>query len=244
MKNIKLILQYDGTNYHGFQFQNDVISIQQVLQDAILKVFNKEIKVNGCSRTDAKVHAVKYCAGFEFDVNIPTSKIPEVLNKVLPADVRILSAHEMDASFHPRFSTKSKTYRYVINTSKTPSVFSKNYEWQIQKKLDITSMKKACKYIVGKHDFTSFMSAGSNVEDCVRNVYFLKIKKKKDNIVIYINADGYLYNMVRIIVGTLYDVGNGKYSPEEVKKIIEKKDRSYSGPTAPPQGLSLFDVIY
>lgn len=244
MKNIKLILQYDGTNYHGFQIQPDVVTIQSVLENCIETITGKKTKVNGCSRTDAGVHAINYCAGFETDSPIPAEKFSVVMNNFLPPDIRIISSSLEHADFHPRFSVESKEYVYTINTSLQTDVFSRNYQWQYKKSLDVNLMNKAASYIVGEQDFRSFMTSGPEMETTVRNVMSLSVTSNEDIIKIYIRADGFLYNMVRIITGTLVWAGEGRIRPEEVKEIIQKKDRSFSGPTAPPQGLALYKIYY
>ena len=244
MKNIKLILQYDGSAYHGFQIQPDVVTIQSVLQDCIGKITGKKVKVNGCSRTDAGVHAVRYCAGFCVDTPIPADRFSLIMNNALPDDIKILSSSEETEDFHPRFSILSKEYVYTINTSPDADVFSRNFEWQLKSKLDVSLMNKAAGYIVGKKDFVSFMTSGPEMETTVRNVMSLSVKEENDKIKIYIRADGFLYNMVRIITGTLVWVGEGRIAPEDVISIINAKDRSKAGPTAPPQGLALYEVYY
>ena len=244
MKNIKLILQYDGTIYHGFQIQPDVITIQGVLEDTILKLLNEKVHIYGCSRTDAGVHAVRYVAGFMLSTPIPPERIAFVMNNALPPDIRILSSEEVSADFHPRFSCLAKTYRYVINTDPEADVFSKNYEWQLRHSLDVEAMQNATKHIIGEHDFRSFMTTGPEMENTVRNVHSLDVTTEDKQIKIYIKADGYLYNMVRIITGTLVSVGEGRISPDYVKEIIAKKDRNFAGPTAPPHGLALYEIYY
>ncbi len=244
MRNIKLILQYDGTNYHGFQIQPEVLTIQGVLQETASALFGEEVKVYGCSRTDAGVHAIKYCAGFSVNNPIPADKIALVLNNKLPDDIRIISSEQADEDFHPRFSTVSKTYQYTVNTDCNAGVFTRCYEWQLKKPLDIKLMKQAAEYIVGTHDFRSFMTSGAEMETTVRTVNFVEINQNLPYVKILINADGYLYNMVRIITGTLVAVGLGRIKPDSVKDIICKKDRNFAGPTAPPQGLALYEIYY
>lgn len=244
MKNIKLILQYDGTAYHGFQIQNDVITIQSVLQDTLEKITGTKVKVNGCSRTDAGVHALRYCASFCVDTPIPADRFSLIMNNFLPPDIRVLSSSLVPEDFHSRFSTVSKEYVYTISTKELPDLFSRNYEWQLKSRLDVSLMNKAANYIIGKQDFCSFMTSGPEMETTVRNVMSLYVKEENDKIKIYIRADGFLYNMVRIIAGTLVLVGEGKITPEDVKHIIDAKDRSKAGPTAPPQGLALYEVYY
>ena len=244
MKNIKLILQYDGTCYHGFQIQPTVTTIQGVLEETVLKTLGEQVKVNGCSRTDAGVHAVRYCAGFNLNNPIPAEKIALVMNNALPDDIRILSSEEAYEDFHPRFSTVAKKYVYTLNTDPDAGVFSKNYEWQLRKKLDVDSMKKAAAHFIGEHDFRSFMTSGTDMEVTVREVFSLDVEEDGNIVRIFIKADGYLYNMVRIITGTLVKVGEGRLSPDAIPEIIEKKDRNFAGPTAPPQGLALYEIYY
>ena len=244
MKNIKLILQYDGTCYHGFQIQPTVTTIQGVLEETVLKTLGESVKVNGCSRTDAGVHAVRYCAGFNLANPIPAEKIALVMNNALPDDIRILSSEEAGEDFHPRFSTVAKKYVYTLNTDPDAGVFTKNYEWQLRKKLDIEAMKKATVHFIGEHDFRSFMTSGTDMEVTVREIFSLDVEEDGKTVRIYIKADGYLYNMVRIITGTLVKVGEGKLSPDAIPGIIEKKDRNFAGPTAPPQGLALYEIYY
>lgn len=244
MKNIKLILQYDGTTYHGFQIQPDVTTIQSVLENCIFKITGVKTRVNGCSRTDAGVHAARYCAGFLTDSRIPGEKFSVVMNNYLPKDIRVITSSEENKDFHPRFSTKSKEYVYLVNTNSQTDVFSRNYEWQLKSKLNVELMNEAAKYIIGEKDFCSFMTSGPELESTVRNVMSLSVKDEGDKIKIYIRADGFLYNMVRIITGTLVWVGEERIKPEDVKTIIEKKDRSFAGPTAPPQGLYLNEIFY
>ncbi|MBQ4528725.1 MAG: tRNA pseudouridine(38-40) synthase TruA [Clostridia bacterium] len=244
MRNIKLILQYDGTAYHGFQIQPSVVTIQGMLEDAVRNTIGEDVRVYGCSRTDAGVHAIRYCAGFMMSTPVPPDRVALVLNNALPNDIRILSSEPADDDFHPRFSCRAKKYSYTINTSSDAGVFTRNYEWQIRKKLDVDAMKRAAQYIVGEHDFRSFMTTGPEMETTVREVYSLEVMHDEPYIRIYIKADGYLYNMVRIITGTLVAVGEGRISPGDLPMIIEKKDRSYAGPTAPPQGLALYEIYY
>jgi len=243
-RNLLLKIQYDGTNYHGYQIQPIAITVQKAVEEALCAITREEIHINGCSRTDAKVHALEYACSFTTSFPIPPERLPIVLNNKLPDDIRALSCKEVSCGFHARFDTKAKTYRYTINTSDNPQVFSRNYEWQIKKKLNIDAMCSSCEYFIGEKDFSSFMTTGTEVKTAVRNIYNLDVCPKGELIEIYIRANGYLYNMVRIIVGTLVDVGLEKYPPQKVKEIIDSKDRSKAGPTAPPQGLCLYKVEY
>lgn len=244
-KNLLMKFQYDGTNYHGYQIQPEVSTIQKSIEDALWQITGEEISVNGCSRTDAGVHAVEYACSFMTNSPIPAERFHIVLNNKLPDDIRALSCLEVNKDFHARFDTKSKTYRYKIDCSKEPEVFTRNYEWQIKTKLNVSLMQEACKYFIGEKDFKSFMTSGAQVESTVRTIFSLEvIDKHDDHVEIYIKANGYLYNMVRIITGTLVNVGLMRYSPEYVNEIISACNRDKAGPTAPPQGLSLYKVEY
>ncbi len=244
MRNLKLILQYDGSAYHGFQIQPTVTTVAGELNRVLTRLTNSPVTVQGCSRTDAGVHAYRYCCNFKTEFPIPAERLPIVLNNMLPPDIRAISCCEVDEGFNSRFDTVSKTYRYVINTNSDTTVYTRNYEWQYNKKLDIDAMKSAAKHIVGEHDFKSFMTSGTEVSSTVREVFYLDIRHKNGIIEIFINADGYLYNMVRIITGTLVSVGEGKLTSEMLPEIIEAKNREKAGPTAPPQGLYLYEVNY
>ena len=243
-RNLLLKLQYDGTAYHGFQIQPKAITIQKVIEDTLCNITGEEIHINGCSRTDAGVHAVEYACSFMTAFPIPAERLPIVMNNKLPKDIKALSCTVVEDDFHARFDTKAKTYRYIINCKQNPDVFSRNYEWQIQRELDINAMMLACNYFIGEKDFTSFMTSGNNIKTAVRCIYDLQVKNENDKIVIYICANGYLYNMVRIITGTLVEVGLGRILPQDIEDIINARNREKAGPTAPPQGLALYKVEY
>lgn len=245
MRNIGLILSYDGSDYFGFQRQNGFITIQEELENAIEKVTKEYSVIYGCGRTDAKVHAKKYLCSFKTNCRIPADKIPVALNTRLPDDIVVYEAFDAPPEFNGRFSVTEKTYRYVISVSEFPDPFLRNYVWHFTyKNIDVGKMKEAAEFIKGKHDFVCFMASGGQVKTTVRTVKDLKIEKKDNFIYIDITADGFLYNMVRIITGTLCYAGIGKLSPADVKNIIESKDRTGAGITAPPEGLYLLDVKY
>lgn len=244
MRNIALLLSYDGTNYYGYQRQNGFITIQECIEEAIHIITKQKSVIYGCGRTDTGVHAKKYLCTFNTDSTIPIEKFPEALNTRLPDDIVVFDAFEADPEFNGRFSIKEKTYRYIIDNSKINDPFLKNYAWTFKYNLDIDRMRKAAEYIKGEHDFICFMASGGQVKTTVRNVYDLNIEKEGNIIKIDITSNGFLYNMVRIIVGTLCYVGTGKMEPDDVKEIIEKKDRTCAGITAPPQGLYLYNIKY
>lgn len=257
-RNILLTIRYDGSAFHGWQRQPDSRTVQGTLEEALSKFCGQDIKIDGTSRTDAGVHAYGQRASFKGDFGIPTEKIKLAVNNYLSGgmnklnhvgDVEIIDAVEVPLSFHARFDSKGKTYRYVINNDKEPDIFRRNYCYFIPDDLDIEKMNEAAKYIVGTHDFKSFEAAGSQErETTVRTVSEITIDRKKtstnDDIIIEITGDGFLYNMVRIIVGTLVEVGLNKRKPEELKDIIEKKDRTFAGHTAPAEGLYLKEIYY
>ncbi|MCI5970195.1 MAG: tRNA pseudouridine(38-40) synthase TruA [Oscillospiraceae bacterium] len=241
MRNLLLYLQYDGTYYHGWQIQPEDVTVQQTVEAAIFKIFKEEISVAGCSRTDAGVHAKKYALSFFTDCKIPADRVAVALNTALPCDIRALVCVEVCENFHARFDTVSKTYQYIINNGNF-DVFMRNYCWSVKNKLDIQKMKDAAKFFIGKHDFKSFMTGDK--DSTVRTVFLLDIVQNGDFINIFISADGFLYNMVRIITGTLKRVGEGKLDADKIPEIIKARDRRLAGETAPPQGLYLYDVKY
>lgn len=244
MNNIKLELMFDGTLYHGFQKQNNALTIQESLEAAIGKVCNERISITGCSRTDAGVHASMYVANFLSNTRIPVEKIPFAVNAVLKEDIRIIKAEYAPEDFNSRKHALQKTYRYTIINRRHNDVFLKNYAWFYPSKLDVDEMKKAAGHFIGSHDFSAFMAAGSSAKTFVRDIKELKLDSKDGIINVYATANGFLYNMVRIIAGTLVYVGNGKLKADEIPEIIKSKDRTNAGITAPPQGLMLIDVKY
>lgn len=240
----KLTMAYDGTNYHGWQRQKNGITVQEVLEDVISEMFGKETVVTGCSRTDAGVHAKTYVCSFDGETTIPHNKIPFVLNTMLPPDIRAYKCEIMHDGFNARFETVTKAYEYKIINQSVSDPLMRNFAWHYPVKLDVEKMQLAAEKIKGKHDFASFCAAGSCVKSTVRNLTELSVKKEGNLITVRAAADGFLYNMVRIIVGTLVYVGNGKLSEKDIEQLIQKKDRRLLGITAPPQGLSLVEVNY
>ena len=256
MRNILLTIEYDGTNFSGWQRQPNARTVQGEIESALRYLIGKEVLIDGTSRTDAGVHAFGQQASFQLeDGGIPTERIPKALNDILAfdkiegvGDIKILDAKEMPEDFHARYSAKGKRYIYKIYNAKEKSPFRRTMFYQIADELDLDAMREAAKYIIGTHDFKSFETSGSTVhETTVRTIYDLKIENEKTDsnmISISIEGDGFLYNMVRIIVGTLVEVGLKKKAPAEVKTIIQAQDRSKAGHTAPPQGLYLDEVFY
>lgn len=240
----KMTLSYDGTNYHGWQRQHNGITVQEVIEDSLSEIFHSNITVTGCSRTDAGVHARIYVCNFSGSTTIPADKIPFVLNTVLPPDIRVFACETVDDTFNARFNTISKSYEYIIVNRCFADPLLRNFAWHYPIKLDVEKMKEAASLIRGKRDFASFCAAGGSAKTTVRNLMELSVKEEKNIITIKASADGFLYNMVRIIVGTLVYVGNGKLSVDNLLSLLEKKDRRLMGITAPPQGLSLVEVNY
>lgn len=244
MKNIKLIIEYDGTSYFGWQKQPIGNTIQQKVEDALKKVTREEIEVLGSSRTDSGVHARAYVANFKTHSNIPGKNFKAALNSKLPKDIVIMNSEEVEEEFHARYMTKGKTYCYTILNREEPPALERNYVYHVKKKLDIEAMKKACTYFIGKHDFKAFQRPGGTVKTSTRTISDLHIETDKDKIKIYVSADGFLYNMVRLIVGTLLKVGRGKEKPEFIKEVIETGDRKKAGICVPASGLCLEKVFY
>ena len=244
MKRIKLVTAYDGTNYHGSQIQNNGETIEGVLKRELSSLLNEEINLIGASRTDAGVHARGNVYVFDTESRIPPEKFTYALNARLPEDIRIQESCEVAADFHPRHQDTVKTYEYRVLNRKLPLPEYRLYAHFTYEDLNVEKMNEACKYFLGEHDFASFCAAGSQVESTVREIYDLHVKKDEDLLVISVTGNGFLYNMVRIIAGTLLKVGGGHILPEEIEGIIKGKDRQLAGPTAPAKGLTLVKICY
>lgn len=244
MRNIKLTIEYDGTNYSGWQSQEDVTGVQEVIEKAIAKATGEEIRIVGSGRTDAKVHAKGQVANFFTNSTIPGDKFIHSLNMNLPDDVKILKSEEVNIDFHSRFSAKKKRYRYIIYNRKIESPLYRNFSYHVGRTLNIEEMRKATNYFIGEKDFRSFMVSKAIVHTAVREIYSMDIIRNGDFIEIVVEGKSFLRNMIRIIVGTLVFVGVGRIKSEDVKKIIEGKKRTLAGPTAPAQGLFLEKVYY
>ena len=244
MKRVKLTVAYDGTNYHGWQIQPKEISIEQVLNEKLSELTGEEITVIGASRTDAGVHAMGNVAVFDTESRIPAEKFSYALNQRLPEEIRIQKSEDVAVDFHPRHCDCQKTYRYQILNSEFPNPIARLYAHHICYELDLEAMNEAAKHLIGEHDFKSFCSTKTSVMETVRTIYDLKVIKQEDMISIYVRGNGFLYNMVRIIAGTLIEVGLHRKTPDEVKNILAGKDRQIAGPTAPAKGLALMKIEY
>lgn len=243
-KRVFMKIAYDGTNYCGWQMQINGITVEEVINKALSDLLGEKIAVIGASRTDSGVHALANVAVFDTNTKIPAEKISYALNQRLPDDIRIQESMEVSDDFHPRYCNSKKTYEYKIYNTRFPMPTERLYSHFVFMPLDIEKMKEAAAYIIGEHDFKSFCSARSQVENTVRTVYTLDISRDNNMIHIKISGNGFLYNMVRIIVGTLIKVGLGVYPPSHVKEIIEACDRNVAGPKAPACGLTLVGIEY
>ena len=249
-----LTIEYDGSEFSGWQRQPERRTVQGELERVLSKVCGVPVQINGTSRTDAGVHGLGQRASFKLESGIPTDKIKLAANNILAGgknlaaqvgDVRILEVKEMPSEFHARFDAKGKKYRYVIYNGEDQNIFRRKYCYQVQKPLDVEAMQKAAKHIVGTHDFACFQSAGGQErETTVRTVFGLDVFRNDQDVVIEISGDGFLYNMVRIITGTLVEVGLGRRSSDDLVGIIESADRTKAGHKAPAEGLYLVEVYY
>ena len=237
MRNIKLTIEYDGKDFNGWQKQPTKLNIQGEIERAIEQITGEKVDLIASGRTDAGVHSLGQIANFKTESKLPIEKFPVALNSKLKKSIRI-------ENFHSRYSCKQKTYRYIINNSKEGSAIYRNLEYHMPIKLDIKSMEKAIKYFEGEHDFKGFKASGTSSKNSVRKIYKAEIKKDGDRILIELTGSGFLYNMVRIIAGTIVEVGLGKIKPEDIPDIIESKDRTKAGKTLPPYALYLVKVEY
>ena len=244
MRNIKLEIEYDGKDFNGWQKQPTKLNIQGEIERAIEIVTGEKVELIASGRTDAGVHSLGQIANFKTDSKLPIEKFPVALNSKLKKSIRIQKAEEMDERFHSRYNCKQKTYRYIINNSKEGSAIYRNLEYHIPVKLNIKDMKKAIKYFEGEHDFKGFKASGTSSKSSVRKIYKAEIKEDEQRIIIELTGNGFLYNMVGIIAGTIVDVGLGKIKPDEIPEIIKSKDRTRAGKTLPPYGLYLVKVNY
>lgn len=244
MRKVKITIAYDGTGYNGWQRQNNAIGIEQKVEEACEKIFVEPIKIIGASRTDTGVHALGQVAVFEPSKDIPLKNIPYALNSKLPEDIVVVGAEEVDKDFHPRYSAIKKTYEYCIYNGQFLLPNLRKQVAFVPSELNTDLMEKACQLFIGQHDFKGFSSTGSSVKTTVRTIFDLHLTLDEDLIKIQVTGDGFLYNMVRIITGTLIEVGQGKRSLEEVKEAIDHCDRNKAGKTAPAKGLTLVKIYY
>ncbi len=244
MRRIMLILAYDGTDFYGYQVQNDDRTVQKVLEEAIFRLTGERVKSVASGRTDSGVHAEGQVVHFDTNSTIPQNKFKDALNSLLDKDVRVLKSKEVNPTFHARYDAKSKVYKYVINNSQVENPLNSRYSTFYPYKIDFDKINDAIKEIVGTHDFKCFLASGSQVKNTVRNVEYIKVAKKGKLITFTIKGNGFLYNMVRIIVGTLLEISQGRLSVNDLKNAIQTKNRKLVGKTMPANGLRLYKVYY
>jgi tRNA pseudouridine38-40 synthase len=241
----KCIISYDGSGFSGYQVQPKKRTVQSVIEAVLTKMHKgSSVKISASGRTDAGVHAKGQVIHFDSPLSLPVEKWELALNSMLPEDISVLSVKEADPAFHARFDANGKEYRYYLNQSPKRDPFQRNYAFHYPYPLNLEAMREASAYLLGTHDFSSFCSARTEVEDKVRTIETIEISQDGDRISFRFIGNGFLYNMVRILVGTLIEVGSGKRQPEEIVGILEKRDRRYAGKTAPGQGLYLWKVFY
>ena len=244
MKNIALRLRYDGSRYHGWQVQKNAITVAQTMEEALAKVCGERVKLTGCGRTDAGVHALRYCANFHSDCTVPVDRMPLAVNSRLPDDIAVVDAVEVPDDFNAIGSCVKKEYVYKILNSRIPDPFLADRVCFYPQRLNISLMQAAARAFEGTHDFKAVRSEGTQTKTTVHTVYWCRAEKDGDLITVSICANGFLYNMCRAMVGTMVYASYGKLIPEEIPALLEKRDRRLTGPTMPPQGLYLNRVWY
>ena len=244
MKNLLLTLCFDGSGYHGWQVQENAVTVQSTLQDAVERILGVRENIIGCSRTDAGVHAEMFCCNMRTAKEMPPEKLQTALNAVLPRDIAVLSVKEVPYEFHARYDCKGKVYKYLIWNAQTRNPFYENRAYHYPWPLDVPMLNGQIQAFLGTHDFSAFCASGSSVEDRVREITRAEIQKTGDLVEIYIGGNGFLYNMVRIMVGTLLGIQTGNIPTDSLPWILEKKDRQNPGVTAPAHGLYLHEVRY
>ena len=244
MRNIKLTIEYDGKDFNGWQKQPTKLNIQGTIEQAIKQITGEDVDLNASGRTDAGVHALGQVANFKTNSKIPIEKFAIAINSKLKRSIVIKKAEEVDERFHSRLSCKRKTYRYIINNSPEGTAIYRNLETHIPQKLDVEKMKKAVKYFEGEHDFKAFKASGTSSKNSIRTIYEANVYHENEKIMIELTGNGFLYNMVRIIAGTLVEVGLEKLEPEKIHEIIQVGKRENAGKTLPPNGLYLVKVMY
>ncbi|MBQ1950411.1 MAG: tRNA pseudouridine(38-40) synthase TruA [Clostridia bacterium] len=244
MARLLLTLRYDGTAYHGWQVQPNGVTVQQALQDAVQAVTGVRSGITGCSRTDAGVHADMFCCTLDTESSLRGNKLLSALNFHLPADIAVYRVQEVADTFHPRYAAKGKRYIYRIwNGAQRHPVYSR-YAVHRNRPLDVQQLNEAAQAYVGTHDFAAFCAAGSDVVDTVRTVHRCTVERQGDLVLFTVEGDGFLYNMVRIMVGTLLEIADGRLSADGIPAVLDSRDRNHAGPTAPAKGLCLQQVFY
>ena len=244
MGRVRLTVAYDGTSYHGWQIQDNGVTIESELNRCLSELLGEPIQVIGASRTDAGVHALGNIAVFDTESRMPAEKISYALNQRLPEDIRIQKSEEVASDWHPRRCESRKTYEYRIYRAEFPMPVKRLYSCFLYCHLDVGRMREAARFLEGEHDFKSFCQKGSQAESTVRTIYSLQVEEQGADLVIRVCGSGFLYNMVRIIAGTLIEVGRGKREPDSMAAVLEAKDRGAAGATAPAQGLTLIGITF
>lgn len=244
MKQIMLTISYDGTHYYGWQKQSKLPTIQEELEKACKKLFGHDVSIKGSGRTDAGVHAKGQCASLKVNTPIPAEKMPRSLNNILPKDIVVLDAKLVGEEFHPQYFAKRKTYIYKVINSKYPVPQLWNYTYFVYTPLDVEAMNKGARNFIGTHDFKAFCSSKNTKKDTIRSIYSFEIKRDGDIITFEVCGNGFLHNMVRIMVGTLIEVGKGDMKPDDIRQIILSKNRLKAGITVPASGLTMYRVDY
>lgn len=245
MRNFKITIQYEGTRYQGWQKQGSTENtLQGKFETLLLRLSGQPVQINASGRTDAGVHAYGQVASFHMETALSCKELMQQINQYLPEDVAVISCCEMPERFHARLNARGKCYRYRILNTELPHVFDRRYVWQITEELDVEAMQKAASLLIGTHDFAAFTSAKKSKKSTVRSIHSIQIKRVGDEIQLDFTGDGFLFHMVRILVGTLVEVGQHKRQPEEMEMLLEKKDRQEAGGLAPAQGLALMEVFY
>ena len=244
MRNVALHIKYDGTRYHGWQTQKSVETVQQTLETALERLCGHSVKLSGCGRTDAGVHALRYCANFRTESGIPVQRLPLAVNSLLPPDIAVLGAVYAPEEFDANLSCIKKEYAYRIVSSRIRDPFLVSRAYFYPRGLDVEAMRRAAAHFVGMHDFAAMRSVGSQTKTTIRTVHWYEIEQRGDMIELRVCADGFLYNMARAMAGTLIYVSEGKLTPDDIPGLLERKDRCASGPTVPPQGLYLNRIWY
>lgn len=244
MKRIALIIAYDGTAYAGFQIQKNAISIEEVINSSLSQLLNEDVHIIGASRTDSGVHALGNVAVFDSETRIPAEKISFAVNQYLPEDIKVQKSYEVPSDFHPRYHNSKKTYEYRILNTRIPIPSYRNNTYFFHRHLDVEKMQEAARFLLGEHDFSAFCSSHAQVKDTYRTIYSLDIERNGDVVIIRITGNGFLYNMVRIVTGSLIQVGTGSQKPQWMKDVLDSKDRANAGACAPAVGLTLIKIDY
>lgn len=244
MRNLKVMMAFRGTRYHGFQRQNNAITVQQVVEEALSRLLNEPVSIQGCSRTDTGVHAKQFCFSMQTEKPIPHRNFIRGACGYLPEDISILSVEDVPASFHARYSCLGKEYMYRIHNSESKNPFTTDLELLYRRKLDVSLLQEAATHFVGTHDFASLCANCTETQNTIRTIYSITIEKQGDTVILLVKGNGFLYNMVRILVGTLLSVNEGRIAVSELDALLESRNRRLAGITAQAHGLSLNRVFY